>query len=74
MPHTRGTWIGAGPMRTGAVQDVSESDGRAESESDGAGALHTADRARSRTHDRAVIVGSGWAGAGRGHTSVTWTC
>jgi hypothetical protein len=53
-------------MRTGAGQDVSESDG--------AGALHTADRDRSRTHDQAVIVGSGWAGAGRGHTSVIWTC
>ena len=42
--------------RTGAGQDVSESDG--------AGALHTADRGRSRTYDRAVNLGSGWAGAG----------
>jgi hypothetical protein len=41
----------------GAGQDVSESDGM--------GALHTADRGRSRTHNRAVKLGSGWAGAVR---------
>jgi hypothetical protein len=41
----------------GAGQDVSESDGM--------GALHTADRGRSRTHNRAVRLGSGWAGAVR---------
>ena len=56
--HARRTWIGAGPAmaRTGAGQDVSESDG--------ARALHTADRGRNRTHDRAVGLGSGGAGAG----------
>ena len=56
--HAGRTWIGAGPLRTGAGQD--------DSDSDGAGARHTADRgAGSRTHDRAVIQGSSWAGAGR---------
>ena len=50
--------IGAGPAtaKTGAGQDVSESDR--------AGALHTADQGRSRTYDRAIELGSGWAGAG----------
>jgi hypothetical protein len=43
-------------MRTGAGQDGFESDG--------AGAPHTADRDRSRTYDRVVKLGSGWAGAG----------
>ena len=44
-------------MRTGAGQDVSESEG--------ARALHTADQGRSRTYNRAVkLGGSGWAGAG----------
>ena len=57
--HAGRTWIGAGPLRTGAGQD--------DSDSDGAGARHTADRgAGSRTHDRAVIQGSSWAGAGAG--------
>jgi hypothetical protein len=56
--HAGRTWIGAGPLRTGAGQD--------DSNSDGAGARHTADRgAGSRTHDRAVIHCSSWAGAGR---------
>jgi hypothetical protein len=42
----------------GAGQDVPESDGM--------GALHTADRGLSRTHYyRAVKLGSGWAGAVR---------
>ena len=41
----------------GAGQDVPESDGM--------GALHTADRGRSRAHTRAVKLGSGWAGAVR---------
>ena len=56
-PRTQRTWTGAGFRRTGAGQDVSESDR--------AGALHTADRDRSRTHDRAVKSGSDWAGAGQ---------
>ena len=43
-------------LRTGAGKDVSESDR--------AGALHTADQGRSRTYDRAIELGSGWAEAG----------
>jgi hypothetical protein len=43
-------------MRAGAGQDVSESDG--------AGARHTADRGRTRTHSRVVNPSSGWAGSG----------
>jgi hypothetical protein len=43
-------------MRAGAGQDVSESDG--------AGARHTADRAKSRTHNRVVKLSSGWVGSG----------
>ena len=49
--HARRAWIGARPMRIGAGQGVSESDG--------AGAQHTAKRERSRTQSD-----SDWAGAG----------
>jgi hypothetical protein len=39
--HARRAWIGARPLRIGAEQDVSESDG--------AGAQHTGEKDRSRT-------------------------